>query len=138
MEETKTLKLKHGDFVPVDYTGCVEFNNPTERRWFKNGGLHRTDGPAVEHADGLRQWYIKDQFIKSENGIPLLPGSIYKLSGRICGGSFFVFSEDVQYCLVLENKKEEKENYAHFYSKVLLNNSIVDLIFENGTFEKLE
>jgi hypothetical protein len=25
--------------------------------WYRNGGLHREDGPAVELADGTREWY---------------------------------------------------------------------------------
>ena len=27
------------------------------RFWYQDGKLHRTDGPAVEHADGNRRWY---------------------------------------------------------------------------------
>ena len=29
--------------------------------WFVNGELHRTDGPAVEHADGGNLWYVNDK-----------------------------------------------------------------------------
>ena len=26
--------------------------------WFKNGKLHREDGPAIENARGYKEWYI--------------------------------------------------------------------------------
>jgi hypothetical protein len=28
------------------------------RRWYLNGELHRTDGPAVEISDGTRVWWV--------------------------------------------------------------------------------
>jgi hypothetical protein len=28
------------------------------RRWYLNGKLHRTDGPAFEWANGTREWYL--------------------------------------------------------------------------------
>jgi len=30
------------------------------RRWYQNGRLHRTDGPAIEWANGHR-WYLNDK-----------------------------------------------------------------------------
>jgi hypothetical protein len=26
-------------------------------QWFLNDQLHRVDGPAIEHADGNKEWY---------------------------------------------------------------------------------
>jgi hypothetical protein len=26
--------------------------------WYLNGKLHRTDGPAIEHSDGDKEWYL--------------------------------------------------------------------------------
>jgi hypothetical protein len=43
------------------------------KHWFLNGIRHRTDGPAVEWADGLKAWYINgnmysfDKFIIEMN-----------------------------------------------------------------------
>ena len=37
------------------------------RRWFVNGMLHRTDGPAIEWRDGDRWWY-KDGQLHREDG----------------------------------------------------------------------
>ena len=28
------------------------------KRWYKNGRLHREDGPAIEYADGTKAWYF--------------------------------------------------------------------------------
>lgn len=37
------------------------------KSWYKNGQLHREDGPAVECADGTKIWYRNDQ-VHRENG----------------------------------------------------------------------
>lgn len=29
------------------------------KTWFKNGKLHREDGPAIETSDGSKYWYFK-------------------------------------------------------------------------------
>ena len=36
--------------------GDVEYRN-------SNGKLHRTDGPAVEYADGDKYWFINDKLL---------------------------------------------------------------------------
>jgi hypothetical protein len=28
------------------------------KRWYKNGNLHREDGPAIEYANGDKYWYL--------------------------------------------------------------------------------
>lgn len=38
----------------VDENGDVCYRN-------EQGQLHREDGPAVERADGTREWYLNDQ-----------------------------------------------------------------------------
>jgi len=30
---------------------------PLGKIWYRNGKRHREDGPAVEHADGKKEWY---------------------------------------------------------------------------------
>jgi hypothetical protein len=32
-----------------------------------NGQLHRTDGPAVEHANGDKAWYLNDQLHRTDD-----------------------------------------------------------------------
>ena len=34
--------------------------------WYIHGQRHRTDGPAVECANGHKEWYIKDKKISEE------------------------------------------------------------------------
>ena len=31
------------------------------RVWYQNGLLHRTDGPAIEYPNGFRAWWISDK-----------------------------------------------------------------------------
>ena len=37
------------------FTGC--FKIPNKTTWYRNGKLHRDDGPAVESANGTKAWY---------------------------------------------------------------------------------
>ena len=41
------------------FTGCVELL--TAIIYYKNGLLHREDGPAIEYADGSEEWYINGE-----------------------------------------------------------------------------
>lgn len=34
-----------------------------DKWWYKDDELHRTDGPAVERADGSKVWFLYDQFL---------------------------------------------------------------------------
>jgi hypothetical protein len=36
-------------------TGCVAGNDTF---WYLDGNVHRTDGPAVEWADGDKSWFL--------------------------------------------------------------------------------
>jgi len=36
------------------------------RRWYKNEELHRVDGPAVESADGSKEWWINGKDVTNE------------------------------------------------------------------------
>ena len=39
---------------------CITDSDGT-KRWYLNGKLHRADGPAVEHPNGYKAWYINDK-----------------------------------------------------------------------------
>jgi len=39
---------------------AIEYANGT-KEWYKNGKLHREDGPAVECADGTKEWHKNDK-----------------------------------------------------------------------------
>jgi hypothetical protein len=43
-----TAPGRNGFYVDTDGT----------RYWYRNGLLHREDGPAVEWADGSREWWL--------------------------------------------------------------------------------
>ena len=33
------------------------------KAWYLDGNLHRTDGPAVEWADGDKEWWLDDKLV---------------------------------------------------------------------------
>jgi hypothetical protein len=37
-----------------------------DRLWYLNGKLHRTDGPAIEHADDYREWYLNGKLHRTD------------------------------------------------------------------------
>jgi len=37
------------------------------RVWWKRGKLHRLDGPALEHPDGSKFWYVNNSAIMWED-----------------------------------------------------------------------
>ena len=67
----------------VNLNGAVEYRNKDgkfhreggpaiehangAKEWYLNGKLHREDGPAIEHADGDKSWYINGKHHR-ENG----------------------------------------------------------------------
>ena len=44
---------------------AVEYIDGT-KKWYKNGKLHRLDGPAIEWSDGTKLWYIKGTYYAKE------------------------------------------------------------------------
>jgi hypothetical protein len=38
----------------------------TKRYFNEQGQLHRTDGPAVEYADGTKAWYVNDKLHRTD------------------------------------------------------------------------
>lgn len=72
-------------------TYIVEVHTSGNRYWYQNGERHREDGPAIEYADGDREWWIEgkafteEQFNKQtkkttcENKTVIIDGIKYKL-----------------------------------------------------------
>jgi hypothetical protein len=51
-------------YILKGYTIDVDvFGN---REWWRNGQLHREDGPAIEYASGNRYWYLNDRLMTEE------------------------------------------------------------------------
>lgn len=40
---------------------------PDRTLWFKNDGLHRTDGPAVEFKTGLKFWFLNGKGVTEQD-----------------------------------------------------------------------
>jgi len=40
-----------------NFTGCL-IDEDNDKHWFKNGKLHREDGPALEFANDDKFWYL--------------------------------------------------------------------------------
>ena len=38
------------------------------KEWYRDGTLHRDDGPAIEWADGSKEWYRDGTLVRSEVG----------------------------------------------------------------------
>ena len=47
-------------------TYTVKIDEYKTIRWYQNGKLHRTDGPAIEYADGTKFWYLKGELHRVE------------------------------------------------------------------------
>ena len=44
---------------------AVESANGT-KKWYLNGRLHRTDGPACEYTNGTKEWYLNGQLHRTD------------------------------------------------------------------------
>ena len=53
--------------IPKDFTGICKILFDLSICYFKDGNLHREDGPAIEYADGFKNWFYKGECIESEN-----------------------------------------------------------------------
>ena len=36
----------------------MNIDDDDKKQWFKDGALHREDGPAIEREDGHKEWFI--------------------------------------------------------------------------------
>ena len=60
------IKIKDLLKIPKNYTGIAERPDGT-KYWYKDGELHREDGPAVEYLNGTKYWY-KNNYRHREDG----------------------------------------------------------------------
>jgi len=54
----KIIKISQINSILDNFTGIVECENG-DKFWYKEGKLHREDGPAVEFPNREKSWYIK-------------------------------------------------------------------------------
>jgi hypothetical protein len=52
----KIIKVKDSSEIPENFTGIVEYPNE-DKLWYKEGNLHREDGPAIISSNGTKYWY---------------------------------------------------------------------------------
>jgi hypothetical protein len=50
----------------IDGTIKVNIFPSGSQFWYKNGQLHREDGPAVERSDGSKNWYLNGQLHRED------------------------------------------------------------------------
>ena len=62
------LQLKHGSSWDLGRNGmtCIVDGDGNKIWCNKQGQLHRTDGPAIIHADGSREWYRNDKLHRTD------------------------------------------------------------------------
>ena len=69
--KVKTIKINNWSEIPESFTGVAEWPDGT-KYWYKEGMLHREDGPAAEYSDGIKYWY-KEGLWHREDG-PAIEG----------------------------------------------------------------
>lgn len=55
------------EWIDILEYGNWQAHRKNSTRWYKNGQLHREDGPAVEWVDGSKEWFIDGKHHR-ENG----------------------------------------------------------------------
>lgn len=100
----------------------IHYNDGT-KAWYKDGSLHREDGPAVEHADGDKEWFydgvphrIGGPAIERANGSKrwLQYGKLHREDGPAIEGS-----DGKNIWALNGNKLSEKEVNTIFWNKEL-------------------
>jgi len=79
--------------VPKNYTGIALFHSHEGKickEWYRNGELHRADGPAIIHEDGPKSWWrhgelhrVKGPAIEYTDGTRewYLKGKLHRVGG---------------------------------------------------------
>ena len=59
--------IRHRDGGPA-----IEYANGS-KEWWQNDQYHRTDGPAIEYADGSKEWWQNDQCHRTDGPAVIYP-----------------------------------------------------------------
>ena len=51
-------------FLKMNKKKIVYKNKVLAEKWYKNGKYHREDGPAIEWADGSKEWWVNGELKK--------------------------------------------------------------------------
>jgi hypothetical protein len=72
----KTIKIDSWEEIPDNFTGVAECLNGS-KEYYKEGELHRLNGPACEYSGGNKYWYIENYYYSPYNLHSLIKTSIY-------------------------------------------------------------
>ena len=77
-------KLSYNNMLMSRIDGPANINLVKgERYWYKEGKLHRDDGPAIERPNGERYWYLNGIHIKKDNFDYIVKGLKNKLMNKL-------------------------------------------------------
>lgn len=117
----KTIKLKLKEHVPEHYTGIIEWENGP-KYWYKEGKLHRLDGPACEFSDGYKQWWIEGKENNVKKLFELIQKAIYlgaeKGNHNLCCLRFLTENQGIQEFPIIPGM-EKDENFKPLLLKTL-------------------
>ena len=83
----------------------LAFESCCKKEWYKNGQLHRLDGPAVEWKDGTKEWY-KNGTLHREDG-PAIEVPFSKTENEYFLNGFHYLKYEYEY-LMSKRKLNEK------------------------------
>lgn len=94
----ETIKIRTYQDLPRKFTGIAEWHNGT-KYWFKEGKLHREDGPAKEFANGTKEWWLNGRIHREDGPAAEFPDGSKEF--WIKGEIFNVFNDDSEFFLKL-------------------------------------
>lgn len=143
----ETIECKNTDDVPKNYTGIAVFSNG-DKYWYKNGELHREDGPAREYANGIKAWWVDGKrhridgpAVEDKNfgNSWYIKGKLHRIDGPAyepCSGGYYgekewwVDGEKYSFVLDIRNKiflGKEKGKYGLEWLKFLTEKEIEEI-----------
>ena len=110
----KAWRNKQGQRHRLDGPAIEDADGSKE--WYQKGQLHRTDGPAIEHADGTKYWCQKGQLHRTDGpAVERADGTKeWSVNGRRATAILSVRQNDA-------TKKQYVETYAQAYEMMCEN-----------------
>ena len=60
------IEFNYPEAVPKDFTGVCKVLYDNTIRYYKDGALHRQDGPACEYPNGSCVWFLNGKLHKED------------------------------------------------------------------------
>lgn len=84
----------------IEYNGLMEWEDGTRTYWTK-GERHRLDGPAVEYADGGKEWWYQGEYVASNEEMLVAPKFLTNFdSMKEFESHHILINRDDQYILI--------------------------------------